>query len=70
MICNFIPKIVDANLKSSTHFFISEIHPNFSKIKEPEIVEEPMEEEPAFFIEEVCYNDKIKFTDKLAHINS
>ncbi len=29
-----------------------------------------MEEEPAFFIEEVSYNDKIKFTDKLTHINS
>jgi len=29
-----------------------------------------MEEEAPFFIEEVCYNDKIKFTDKLSHINS
>jgi hypothetical protein len=29
-----------------------------------------MEEEVPFFIEEVCYHDKIKFTDKLAHINS
>ncbi len=29
-----------------------------------------MEEEAPFFIEEVCYNDKIKFTDKLTHINS